>query len=347
MNRSIIRIVIIVLAAIFAALAFVLNISLSTVLRESPIELAVYNVEKSAGEFLTEDDVSIATASGMPRQLLELYVTIPELEQYVGYKLIDNVKRGEPLMKSKLSKDFASRYSVFLTDTTKVIMNIPIREGMSPSVIEPGDRVNLISVIGNPSGRFPDPYPPTPTPFGTPPTSPSTQEGNGDAEAVQTPTPTPVVEFPVASVMVENALVVDSRYEIIREGDQVRRGALKSITILVPFNMQLPVALAMEMQTLKISMGGPMNSVGFPFRVLDYQELGRWIRYQIDEAAKRGDYISYTIYPEYIETFYPDVALSIKATRQAFVDSGDKNKQNYEYFKNRVLMVTPTPTPNQ
>lgn len=344
--------------------AFVGFIYFSVVISPPPYRYLVYRRDMVAGDKISADDIAVVEVIGLQEGLKRLYVPPERLEQVIGARLLENVRSGQPVNPSALTGSLnRSTYSAVLTTPHEVVVSIPIRQGIAPKKLAVGDLVNFSAIIEGP--EFDIANTPTPTPFGAPfglsagqfAATPSetneageTGEESEAAEAQPTPTPTPRVLFPIVDVILENVPIIDIERDLIEnpnrgQGEQFIPGDIKAITVKVPKRYDQILLMFAAKNQLRISVASPFSArnQNFPQPPLTYDEYGRLVRYKIEESVKRADYITLTVLGEYINSFYPEVAQSILATREAFLTAPNLAPEKVAPFRGEVLRQTPTP----
>ncbi|MGQ9889944.1 MAG: SAF domain-containing protein, partial [Aggregatilineales bacterium] len=215
-----VRVFLTLLGVILVIGAFVFTLIFGMATNPPPLRIAVAVQDLPAGSRLQPSNYRIVDQQIDPG-LARLYVQERDLADYDGALVVDAIRRGDPLNKSRLAAGDRSaalrRYALVLTDSNEVIMTLPVNPAIIPDKVSAGDHVNILFTVGRDISlsNFPDPTeaPPTETPEPTltpEPVNPNALETpvivtpEITATATPTATPTPVVALPLADLMLEH-----------------------------------------------------------------------------------------------------------------------------------------------
>jgi Flp pilus assembly protein CpaB len=144
-----------------AVVAFVL---LGQVLNPTPLRVVVAREDIQRGDILTEDVLMVSKQQLSP-SLASYYVQESDLPLVLGGVAVDSIYKGDPIAKMRLAVgqdiEKARRLSAALGDTTKVIRVIPVKPDNCPSLVYPGD---VIEIGFSLSGQMPSQIGPKETP---------------------------------------------------------------------------------------------------------------------------------------------------------------------------------------
>lgn len=321
-----VRVALTLLGLILVIGAFAFNLIFGMANNPPPLRIAVAVQDLPAGSSLQPENYRIVDQQIDPG-LARLYVQERELADYNGALVVDTIRRGDPLNKSRLAAGDRSaalrRYALVLTDSNEVIMTLPVNPAIIPGKVSAGDRVNILFTVGRDISlsSFPDPTeaPPTETPEPTPTPEaldPSALENpvvitpEITATATPTLTPTPVVALPLADLMLEHVEVLEVVYQQIQNpnygpGGDSRPfidGQIIAIVVKVPRAYQTVLSFAAASGDLRFAISSPALVVERdikPGAGVDWKTYADMYRWKVMESLGRGETLTRTLYPEY------------------------------------------------
>jgi len=340
---SLLRLIAIVVGIGMVVAAFFLVILFGRSQQAPTFRVAVVRVDDIAvGDTLRSEQVLFEPFAINPG-LANLYVTEEEFQNYVGRQVITPLRYGQPVQKSALlSSGSRNRYASFLDNPDQVVMYVPVADMVFPP-IAPGDRIDIWMVLGSAQGydNLLDPTP-TPTPFlpenllGTllpplpdvtatvPPPLPEDVALTPEVDVTLTPTPTAtaIVRFPIADLIAQGILVIDT--DVRPPANERERPRLVGLLAVVPRQVSTRLLFALNSGArIVIAISAPFESNETnlsPFPVpYDYEQFRLDTRAKIEQAARLGFFGPYQngLWDAYLQAFMPDVYLNIQATRQA------------------------------
>ena len=287
---------------------------IGTVTNPPPLRIAVAARDLLPGERIEPGAYQIEPQVINPN-LARLYVQEADLSEFDSAFVADVIRRGDPLNKAKLATGRAAsnRYALVLTDTTDVVMTLPVNPDVIPSGIAAGDMVNLLFAAGAEVGlnRLPDP---TETPFAASYAATAVPPpDNGLAPTVApTVTATPVVVLPLADLMLEQVPVLDVNYEQVRNpnfgsGDAGNErpyidGPITSIVVRVPRGYQALLGFAAVSGRLRFAIASPLAQAtqAVPGAGVDWKTYIDAYRWKVQQSIQRGETLTQTLYPLYV-----------------------------------------------
>lgn len=351
------NILFIVLGAVLVIAAVLANLFIARTFRPPTYEVVAAKTDIAAGEPIIPANLTILTITDVSKEELGKYILKDEAPAFFGLRVRANVRAGDLILRENLALDLTSDDAIlakFLNNPENVFLILTSARDKLPNFISPGDTVNIFLAFGSSfSGQslFENTSKATPTPSTqqfifllTPPspaetpTPPAEGEGTTEPEVVQeaatTPTPTPFPEifFPAVQPLLENVPIAS----VSRDGE----GRISGIGIIVPRKFQSMLILADRANALHFTLSGPTArpfTSTVPLRPFSYNDLADLFRFQLEEASRRGELISFTLFSTYIERYYPDLADSIRSTQEAWLAREKKpgNEEMDEIIRGR------------
>lgn len=333
------NILFIVLGAVLVIAAVLANLFIARTFRPPTYEVVAAKTDIAAGDSIIPANLTILTITDVSEETLRKYILKDEAPAFFGLKVRENVRAGDLILRENLVLDLTSDDATlarFLNNPENVFLILSSARDRLPDFISPGDIVNIFltfggsfsgqSLLDNTPKATPTPFtqqfvflltPPSPTETPTPSVeSIETAEPEIEQVAGATPTPTPFPEifFPAVQPLLENVPVAS----VSRDSD----GRILGIGIIVPRKFQSLLILADRANALHFTLSGPTTrpfTSTVPLRPFSYNDLANLFRFQLEEASRRGELISFTLFSTYIERYYPDLADAIRATQEAWL----------------------------
>ena len=311
------RILLTLLGLLLVAGAFAGVLLIGTFTNKPALRIAVALRDLAPGETLERADFSIEEQTLDPH-LARLYVNERDLPEYLGARIVDQLRKGDPLNKVKLTSGDATtvkrRYGLVLSDTNQVIMVLPVSADLIPSKISAGDHVNILFAAGGASGlsQLPLTEPPV---VGAQVTSPAVA---GDfnftvTAATSAAVPAPQMTLPLADVMLEHVEVLDVNFAQVQNPNFGLRdtagserayidGPISSVVLRVPRAYQPILAFAATSGSLRYAISSPLIDEASlqPSAGMDWGKMIGLIRWKETQALERGETISKTLYPNFV-----------------------------------------------
>ena len=309
-----VRILLTLLGILLVAGAFAGVLLIGTFTNKPALRIVVALRDIDAGEQLQIGDFAVEEQTLDPH-LARLYVNERDLPEYIGARVIDQLRKGDPLNKVKLTTGDAAiarrRYGLVLSDTNQVIMVLPVNADLIPSKISAGDFVNIIFAAGNESGVTQLPQANAPQPVSAGVQSPA---GSSDfnAAVMMTATSSPQIALPLADVMLEHVEILDVNFQQVQNPNYGLRdataserpfvdGPISSVVVRVPRGHQPVLAFAAATGKLRYAISSPMidKTRIQPEAGMDWGKMVGLIRWKEQQAQLRGETITQTLYPNY------------------------------------------------
>jgi Flp pilus assembly protein CpaB len=282
-----------------------------------PLHIAVALRDIASGERLGQGDYQIMDQVLDPR-LGTLYVQEAEVASFVGVVVVDNIRRGDPLNKARFMRTgdgtsgALSRYGLALTDTSQVIMVLPVKPEFIPSKVKNGDHVNILFAAGDGGlARLPESTPPA---VGLAMTGPPIIPGSEAATnllmtmTVGLSNTRPAIVLPLADVLLEHIEVLDVQYEQVQnqnyspDSPQVYvNGPINAIVVRVPKTYQTILTFASVMGKVRFAISSPLMTTQdrSPQPGVDWGKIVALYRWKEDVAIARGETLTQTLFPNY------------------------------------------------
>ena len=306
------RILLTLLGLLLVAGAFAGVLLIGTFTNKPALRIAVALRDIDPGEALQRADFSIEEQTLDPH-LARLYVNERDLPEYVGARVIDQLRKGDPLNKVKLTTGDADvakrRYGVILSDTNQVIMVLPVNADLIPSKISAGDHVNILFAAGGESGMTQ--LPPV---IGAQVSSPvlATDYNFTVTAATSTALAAPPIALPLADVMLEHVEVLDVNFAQVQNPNYGLRdtagserafvdGPISSVVLRVPRAYQPILAFAATSGHLRYAISSPLIDAQalVPSAGMDWGKMIGLIRWKEAQALERGETITKTLFPNF------------------------------------------------
>ena len=314
-----IRVALTVVGALIVIAAFLGTLYIGALNNPPPLRIIIAQRDLQRGDRLSMSDIAVENQVINPA-LGKLYVQEQELGSYTGAYVIDNIRRGDPLNKVRLSTDnqqsrsgAMSRYGLLLTDTNQVVMVLPVSADLIPSKIKSGDYVNILFAVGSEGGlnQLPKTTPDSvaidqpisandPRVLGTPMPSIS------NIQAPKLP-----IDLPLADVLLEHIEVLDVNYQQIQNpgygsadapnAAAFINGPITSIVMRVPRSYQTILAFAAANGKVRYAISSPMLDAASiqPSAGVDWGQIVELYRWKSEQSLLRGETLTQTLYPSY------------------------------------------------
>jgi hypothetical protein len=311
-----VRILLTLLGILLVAGAFAGVLLIGTFTNKPALRIAVALRDIDPGEQLQVGDFAIEEQTLDPH-LARLYVNERDLPSYIGARVIDQLRKGDPLNKVKLTTDDSSiakrRYGLILSDTNQVIMVLPVSADLIPSKINAGDFVNILFAAGE-SGmmQLPDTNAPTIQAHVASPALGNDYNFNITTSLTGT-NAAPNMVLPLADVMLEHVEILDVNFQQVQNPNYGLRdtsgserafvdGPISSVVVRVPRGYQPVLAFAAASGKLRYAISSPLidKTQLQPEAGMDWAKMVGLIRWKEQQAIARGETISKTLYPNYV-----------------------------------------------
>lgn len=332
-----IRITLTIVGVLMVVVAFVAVLSIGVATNPPPLRVAVAVRDLQAGDRLMPSDYRVVDQIIDP-SLARLYVQEGDLPTYQEAYVVDDMRRGDPLNKVKLTAgeiEPLRRYALVLTDSEDVVMVMPVNPEIIPDKISAGDYVDILFVGGGDAGinQLPDatqtPIPldqslpslaTTATPSLAPPIADITSTD------VPTITPTARVVLPLADLMLERVLVLDVNYQQLQNPNYASGvnmseqpyidGPITGIIVKVPRSYQTLLGFAIATSKLRFSVASPLmaNHDVKPQMGVDWQKYMDVYRWKEMQSILRGETLTNTLFPLYTPVVPPTVVAPVMNT---------------------------------
>ena len=279
-----------------------------------PLRIAVAFRELPAGAKLQPDDIKIEDQMLDPR-LASLYVQEVDLNAYIGATSVDNIRRGEPLIKDKFATDDAARssnrYSAQLTDPNLVVITLPANPDIIPGKVKAGDFVNIIFAAGAETNlsRLPSAKDPqVGVQFAAPANaSPEVQQIDGMQMTMTVAQNT--VDLPLADVLLEHVEILDVNYAQAQNAmysnadaqsaQAYSTGPISGIIVRVPRSYQAFLAFAAANGKIRYAVSSPLLDAKTiqPQAGVDWGKVIEMYRWKSQQSLERGETLTTTLYP--------------------------------------------------
>lgn len=335
------------LGAMLVILAVVANFFIARYFQPPIHRVIAAKNEISAGEEIIPANLTVVSLTDVDPQELSRYILEDEASAFFGLRTRENIRAGNIILRESLALDLSSgsvALAKMLNNPENTFLILNSVRGQLPGFVSPGDYINIFMTYGSGfSGQtLLDTKPtPTPTPFSqlsiflTPqpvitataeplpadlipddllPDDEQTPAADIVSQEQITPTEAPPIQFPAVHPLLENIPVA----HVARDSN----GQLTAIGVIVPRNFQSLLIIGDRTNSLAFTLSGPTtrNLTGtVPLRPLSYNDIANIFRYQSEEATRRGEIITYTLFPAYINRYYPSIADSIRATQEAWI----------------------------
>ena len=313
--RPLVRLILTVIGLALVAAAFFGVMYWGTVNNRPGSRVVMAYRDIAVGERLKPENLKVAELQLDPG-LARLYVQESELDQYQNATVMDVLRRGDPLSKSKLNStgDLASgagreRYATILENPTDVILTLPVAPDYIPSRVTSGDTVNILLVAGTDINQLPKSREPA-TAGQEPLSLAATATPTPRPGATPQPSPTPQLALPLADVMLERVPSLDVNYKQIQNPaagpDRPNEpayidGEITSIVVRVPGSHQTILSFGASTNRLRYALVSPnlkdadvRPQLGVSWN--SYVDLWDWKQ---KESAARGETLQGILYPHY------------------------------------------------
>ena len=320
-----VRIGLTLLGALLLVGAFFGNLYLGALNNPPPLRIVIASRDLQPGDRLQVSDLAVEDQVINP-SLSRLYVQEAELQSYLNLFIVDPMRRGDPLSKVKFANSTTgglSRYGLVLTDTSQVVMVLPVSPDIIPSKIKSGDFINILFAAGDGNlSRIPTNNQASAV-IAVPTTIPDPKfEDVAGLEMTMSVSTSRPVDLPLADLLLEHVEVLDVNFQQVQntnystDGSRTEQltvmGAISSVVVRVPRSYQTLLAFAAANGKVRYAISSPMldaNQIQ-PQAGVDWGKIIELYRWKEQQALDRGETLTNTLYAGYVAGQSAPIALN-------------------------------------
>lgn len=309
-----IRIGLTLLGALLLVGAFLGNLYLGAINNPPPLRIVVASRDLQSGDRLQSSDLAVEDQVINP-SLSRLYVQEAEIKDYLNAFVVDPMRRGDPLNKVKFASAAGSsgRYGLVLTDTSQVVMVLPVSPDLIPSKIKSGDFINILFAAGEgnlnkmPMNNQVGAEIAVPTTIADPKFK--SVAGLEMTMSISVPHP---VDLPLADVLLEHVEILDVNFQQVQNPNYSTdtgrteqpwlSGAISSVVVRVPRSYQTLLSFASANGKVRYAISSPLLDASqmSPQAGVDWGKIVELYRWKDQQAFDRGETLTQTLYPGYV-----------------------------------------------